>query len=403
MPHERSRYAAELLRKALKFSPIVGVIGQRQTGKTTLVSKYCEEYKTMDGSGELSLAEAEAPAYLRDRKRPFAIDECQLCPPLFPALKEHVRLNKEMGQYILTGSVRFTSRRAIGESLTGRIINIELLPMSLSESAEKPLNDLLVTLFQKGRLPQVMRSKNTYSKGEFVHFLECGGLPGICFYRDPLVRKNKFAAHLETLIERDLRLILATTVPNSTIRTLIEELALIQGEQMEWSLLARNTGIAVNTLKKLLSAFEGLFLIRQIQGPGRTPVIFFEDQGLASYLLNRRGAPAPSKKQLSVSDMLRGLYACVATQNRYLSALRGDFFQFRTRGGAQVPLALRSSGGAQFGFICSREEQATASHLRSAQSFCAQSETHYVLIAHLGSQTRQLAPRIWELPLGEVV
>ncbi len=357
----------------------------------------------MDGSGELSLAEAEAPAYLQDRKHPFAIDECQLCPPLFPALKEHVRLNKDMGQYILTGSVRFTSRTAIRESLTGRIINIELLPMSLSEAAEKPLNDLLVTLFKNGRLPQARQSKSIYSKSEFVHFLECGGLPGICFYRDSLVRKNKFAAHLETLIERDLRLIQATTLPNSTIRTLIEELALVQGEPVDWGLLARNSGIAVNTLKKLLSGLEGLFLIRQIQGPSRTPVIFFEDQGLASYLLNRRGAPTPSKKQLSVSDMLRGLYACIATQNRYLSPLGGDFFQFRTRGGAQVPLALRSSGGDQVGFICSREEQATASHLRSGQSFCAQSERSYVLIAHLGTQTRQLAPRIWELPLSEVI
>jgi len=230
-----------------------------------------------------------------------------------------------------------------------------------------------------------------------------GGLPGICFYRDALVRKNKFSAHLETLIERDLRLISATTLPNSTIRTLIEELALVQAEPLEWGILARNTGISVNTLKKMLSALEGLFLIRQIQGPGRTPVIFFEDQGMASYLMNRRGALISSKELPSVSDMLRGLYACVATQNRYLPTLAGDFFQFLTRGGAQMPLALRCSEGSQIGFICSRQDQATSSHIRSARSFCAQTEKSYALVLHLGTQTRQLSARIWELPLGALV
>jgi predicted AAA+ superfamily ATPase len=357
----------------------------------------------MDGSGELSLAETEPASYLSNRKIPFAIDECQLCPPLFPALKEQVRLKKKMGQYILTGSVRFTSRAAIRESLTGRIVNIELLPMSLSEAAGEPLNDLLEKLVQNKRLPEIKApNKNDFNE-DFAHFLENGGLPGICFYRDPAVRKNRFAAHLETLIERDLRLILTTTLPNSTIRTLTEELAQVQGEPLEWSLLARNTGIATNTLKKLLAALEGLFLIRQIQGPGRTPVIFFEDQGVASYLLKRRGVISSSRNQPGVPDILRGLYACLATQNRYLPSLGGDFFQYRTRGGAQVPLALRSEGGSQIGFVCSREDQATPSNIRSAQSFCAQSEKSYCLIVHLGSRTRQLSPRVWEIPLRFIV
>ena len=54
-------------------------------------------------------------------------------PELFPALKEFVRLHKKPGQFLLTGSVRFSSRKANGESLTGRIVTIKIPPLGSGE------------------------------------------------------------------------------------------------------------------------------------------------------------------------------------------------------------------------------------------------------------------------------
>jgi AAA domain len=70
------------------------------------------------------------------------IDEAQLFPALFPALKAHVRINKRKGQFLLSGSVRFTSKADIRESLTGRIVSLELLPFTISGAAGVPLPDL---------------------------------------------------------------------------------------------------------------------------------------------------------------------------------------------------------------------------------------------------------------------
>ena len=70
---------------------------------------------------------------------PFGINEAQLCSPLFPALKQWVRTNKAKEQFILSGSVRFTSKADIRESLTGRIISLELLPFTIAESAQLAL------------------------------------------------------------------------------------------------------------------------------------------------------------------------------------------------------------------------------------------------------------------------
>src|SRR3954447_26294818 len=111
MPHLRERYVTSRLKKSLTFSPIVGLLGQRQVGKTTLLEELAASYSTFDREGDLLEAERNPEIFLQNRKAPFGIDESQICPRLFPALKEEVRKNKKPGQYLISGSVRFTSRK----------------------------------------------------------------------------------------------------------------------------------------------------------------------------------------------------------------------------------------------------------------------------------------------------
>ena len=126
MPHLRNRYVQDLIRKAKAHSPLIGILGHRQVGKTTVLESMCKAYVTLDVRSQLILANENPEEFLKLNSKYFqGIDECQLSPDLFPALKEHVRKNKSPGQYLLSGSVRFTSRNAIRESLTGRIINFE--------------------------------------------------------------------------------------------------------------------------------------------------------------------------------------------------------------------------------------------------------------------------------------
>src|SRR4051812_7143495 len=149
MPHLRVRYLEPLLRKSNRFSAVTGIFGHRQVGKTTLASLLAKKYVTLDDAGILETAVMDPKSFLADRDaHPLVIDECQLAPPLFPAIKEWVRTHSKPGQFILTGSVRFSSRKLIRESLTGRIIAWELLPMSLSEAHGQPLSDSILRLVQ---------------------------------------------------------------------------------------------------------------------------------------------------------------------------------------------------------------------------------------------------------------
>ncbi len=142
MLHLRRRHAHVLYKKLLGFSPLIGIFGHRQVGKTTFLEQVCESYRSFDDISELKSASLDPEKFLqRLGKTPAGIDESQMCAELFPALKEFVRKHKRPGQIILSGSVRFYSRKAIRESLTGRIVNIDMLPLVLTELNELGAGD----------------------------------------------------------------------------------------------------------------------------------------------------------------------------------------------------------------------------------------------------------------------
>ena len=226
MPRQRNRHLATLIKNTLKFSPITGIIGQRQVGKTTLSSGLSTHYVTLDVASDQALASVDPRVFLaRHKGDPATIDECQLAPALFPALKEWVRTNKKPGQFLLAGSVRFTSRKAIRESLTGRIVTWELLPMDWSEQYERPLPDTLIRLLKGNQVGIPLPHSKEFTQGRFSLYCENGGFPGMFSVRNHAVRTQRFETQVNTLLERDLQLLLETTLPFRTLRALLAALA----------------------------------------------------------------------------------------------------------------------------------------------------------------------------------
>ncbi len=232
MPHHRLRYLKTILESTLGASPILGIMGQRQTGKTTLTEEISKEYATLDDEETLEAALKSAKNFIYGRKHPFVIDECQQSPRLFSALKEYVRTQKAMGQFILTGSVRFTSIREITESLTGRMIELELLPLCLTELHGLPLTSPRQFLETKklGDYLSKLSKNNTFTPSYLKEFLLKGGLPGICFLRSEVHRTRKMRSQIKTILDRDLRVVTKTTLDYLTLKVFLEEIAMQQGE-----------------------------------------------------------------------------------------------------------------------------------------------------------------------------
>lgn len=368
MPHSRHRHLSALIQKTARFSPLVGVFGHRQVGKTHLAHLISEAsggaYVTLDQRLELDAAERDPDGFLRrhHEKGINTLDECQLSPALFPALKDWVRVHPRPGQFLLTGSVRFSSRRQIRESLAGRLISWELLPMDLSESHGHPLPDRIPRLLSSKPFDMDLKPARYATVAAFDLAMQQGGLPGIFSVRSAAVRAQRFDTILDAVLARDLRLLIQTSLGYPQLRSLLESLALRQGLPLEYAELTRRSRISVPTLKKLISAFESMFLIRQVPtvGTDKKPVIFFEDQGEATHLHENRVQP--------LERLTAFLYSQLRAQAHYRPELAIRIFQFRNRGGALIPLCFRQ-GDRALGIIPFLEETPPLMFLPAARSF----------------------------------
>lgn len=350
MAHVRNRHLQKSLLHLAKVSPLVGLLGHRQVGKTTLLEGLAKRYLSLDDDQTLSAAENNPKEFLKELQAiGCAIDECQLSTKLFPALKERVRVDKRPGQFYLSGSIRFTSKKLIKESLTGRIVSLDLLPLTLSELDQTELPDLGIRALEARRFQdfpiEVLTTKEHLRRlGLAQLYLKQGGLPGVCFIRNEKIRDQKIRSQLETILDRDLRQIHPTTLTLTDLFRFTRALASYEGNPIHLQQTKLATGIAPITQKRLIYALESSFILRHlpIEGDHKGSVIIFEDQAEALYL---------AQNNISQEQQWIGLiYRNLREQFYYRIGLSTEFFQYRTRAGVVVPICIRS-GDSCLGII----------------------------------------------------
>jgi predicted AAA+ superfamily ATPase len=201
------------------------------------------------------------------------------------------------------------------------MIDLELLPFSLSEAHGAPLFDTKRLLQNKSPLGQL--SKNPYGGSEKLRLLEeylkKGGLPGICFLRTESLVTRKFRSHIKTILDRDLRQVTRTSLEYLSLKTFLEEIALQQGEVFDLTKACRGARISPNSGKKILSGLESVFLIRTLRKEGDTQgrMVYLVDQGMATFLLKKRGVVLKTLLELRVADWNRFLFSQLYAQLNY--------------------------------------------------------------------------------------
>ena len=126
------------VRKSARTRPVVVLTGARQTGKTSTLRRLFpnHHFVSLDLPTEAEQAEKEPESFLRRHAAPAIIDEVQYAPGLFRHLKVAVDARRaKNGQFLLTGSQKFTLMKGISESLAGRADIIELETLSFGETA----------------------------------------------------------------------------------------------------------------------------------------------------------------------------------------------------------------------------------------------------------------------------
>lgn len=143
------RYTDKELEESLEYIGAVLITGPKWCGKTTTAKQHCksiiELQHPIHGKSYLKLADTN-PIELLKGEKPVLIDEWQMAPELWDAVRYLVDESSEDGQYILTGST-VVDESKIMHSGAGRIKRVLMRPMSLYESGESTGEISLSDLF----------------------------------------------------------------------------------------------------------------------------------------------------------------------------------------------------------------------------------------------------------------
>lgn len=162
--------------------PVLGVLGPRQVGKSTfLMGQWREQmptaaYITFDKQ-EVVVRARQSPESLllsesNHQERVLIIDEAQKVPQIFDSIKVLVNQKRRMGSFVLSGSVDFSSKSGVRNSLAGCMGITRLYPMTVGELAQREFNSPWVSLSfsEEGLLS---------SKG-IERWFDRGGMPIFC-------------------------------------------------------------------------------------------------------------------------------------------------------------------------------------------------------------------------------
>lgn len=264
---------SRLIRSA-RTRPVIVLTGARQTGKTSTLRRLFPRYGfvSLDLPSEAEQAEKEPERFLRRHTPPVVIDEVQYAPALFRHLKVEVDKHRErMGQFLLTGSQKFTLMRGVSESLAGRADIMDLEPLSLSE---------IHTAFPR-----------TSIEGAIVR----GGFPEVHVNAE-IDATEFYNSYVATYLERDVRS-LANVASLRDFERFLRVCALRSANLLNKADLARDVGIAPSTANNWLSILvaSGLVVLLEPCFSNRTksvvksPKLFLSDTGLLCAMLNIRG------------------------------------------------------------------------------------------------------------------
>lgn len=135
----RARVADRLLQRKLEGKGAVLIEGPKWCGKTTTAEQIAASVLYMDDpqSKEQNIAMAELnPKRLLSGAVPRLIDEWQLAPKLWDAIRFEVDHRGALGQFVLTGSAVPPDTKEITHSGTGRFTWLTMRPMTLFESGD---------------------------------------------------------------------------------------------------------------------------------------------------------------------------------------------------------------------------------------------------------------------------
>lgn len=375
----RPRHLAQLGELLDQF-PVVGLIGARQVGKTTLAMTYASgfpgEVTRFDLESPRDLHRLDDPLFALESLRGLVIlDEIQLRPEIFPILRVLADRAGAPARYLVLGSASPDLLRQSSESLAGRIAYHELGTLSLEEVGPDH-RDIL------------------WLRGGFPLSYLAGTEPASFRWREQFIR---------TYLERDLSE-LGIQLPATTMRRFWTMLAHYHGAIWNGSELARAFGVSDKTVRGYLDTLCSTFMAKRLEPwhenmakrQVKSPKVYLADSGILHALLGL-GTRQDLLGHPKVGASWEGF--AIGEVSTHLGARPEECFFWKLHSGAELDLLVRR-GNTRRGFELklTSSPRATPS-MRSALDILRLEE---LVVIHAGPDSYPLAPRIRAVALARL-
>lgn len=356
----RKRIVDEQLEFKLKSKGAVLIEGSKWCGKTTTASQhaksilYIDTPERRDDNIRLSTLD---PSVLLSGDNPRLLDEWQIAPRLFDAVRHEVDRRGKFGQFILTGSAVPKETNEILHSGIGRFSYLLMRPMSLYESGE---SDGKVSLSSIIKGEEIGATANlTLSK---LAFYVCRGGWPISLVEDKEVALAQAVDYVDGLIRSDIHRLVEEKVDPYKFASFLYSYSKNIGTQCPLSKLAKsliNPGQSIDdkTADKYLSALKRAFVVEEMiaWNPNlRTKVN--DSVSPRRYLVDPSIAAA--SLEIGPGDLIRDLKTfgflfenlAIRDLRIYAEANRGKLYHFRTSKGLECDAVLHIREG-EYGLI----------------------------------------------------
>lgn len=362
MKNYRKRIADDIVKRKLEGKGAVLIEGPKWCGKTTTAEQLASSVLYMDDpeKKEQNIIMSELnPKRLLRGETPRLVDEWQLAPKLWDAIRFEVDHRGELGQFILTGSAVPADTREISHSGTGRFTWLTMRPMSLFESGdstgEVSLNDLFdgITEIDGGSVLDIER----------LAFLVCrGGWPQAVDMRDEIAL-DQALDYYDAVVRSDINRADNVQKNPEKVRRLMRSYARNQGGQVPNTILAQDiaandeTLINEETVAAYINALRKIFVIEDMPAwnPNLRSKTAIRSSDTRYYIDPSIAAAALG---IGPNDLLNDLKTfgflfetlCIRDLRVFADSLNGAVYHYRDKDGQECDAVIHLRNG-KYGLI----------------------------------------------------
>jgi uncharacterized protein len=396
------RYAEARARTILADTPILSIIGPRQSGKTTLAQSVGGDRRfiSLDNPVTRSAARTDPVGLIRDVDRAI-IDEIQRAPELMLAIKQSVDADRRPGRFLVTGSANILTLRDMQDSMAGRIEMLPLLPLSQDElAAQGPAHFLDRLLAGEGFL-------NERRDHSLIERVLTGGYPDAVVRKASGRRRDWFAAYAKAITERDLPDI-ANVERAADLPRLLRMMAALNGQPVNATELGSRLQIDRKTALRYLALAEQIFVVRMLPAWSsnavkqltKAPKMHFVDSGLAAMLMRVTSTQLDNDKT-PFGNLLESFVLAELDKQCGWSEGRYDFSHFRDVSGSEVDIVVEDGAGQIVGIEVKAAATVTAKDFKGLTKLAAGVGEKFAggVVLYDGSETLPFGEKLRALPV----